>query len=615
MKIKQAGRKTVNILLAFCGTYGISYLLNMRETTSFAFSIFSVPLMAIIWLELQKCEEKLEKLVDGKLKKRRILYAAFVGLVFGSLLVAGYQLQWFGYTEYGYLGKLKIVLRGLCIAIPVFPVANLFFEWIDKIQLQQPAMTKKPWRNWRVFLCCWLGIWLCWLPVWLAYYPVVMSYDFHRQSLEACLGPGYFLNHHPVAHTVLIWVFCKFGAVIGSYEVAMGCFSQLQQLIISAVLGYACVMIYRLTGKKCATVVGAILFALFPVISVFVMCSTKDVLFSAFFVLFILLFLERTLCKTRRTLMDVLWVLSGIVMMLFRNNAWYAMLLFAVVLVIFCGKKERLRTLLLCVLLLVGARAAKFGIEYAVHANAGGELEPYSVVIQCMARTGCLREADMTEDIYELIDTYVTNECWQDYNPVIVDSVKESVHARNRLEKKSWDNIGEVLCAWVKVGMKYPNEYLDAFLQLTRGYWFLDDTSHAEMLGVGVEEQMGLIYTYNSYEPGAFEFNYEPVSKFPWLKEKLEKLVSANCYYSFPVGSTLFKPAFWCWMLVLLAVAYSYGKQKEKLLTAAYPLCYFGTMLLGPTALIRYVFPILILIPVLLALLFYHRPESVSLGK
>jgi hypothetical protein len=176
-------------------------------------------------------------------------------------------------------------------------------------------------------------------------------------------------------------------------------------------------------------------------------------------------------------------------------------------------------------------------------------------------------------------------------------------------QKKSWDDLGQVLSAWLRIGIKYPNEYIDAFLDLTRGYWFLDDTSHAEMLGVGAEERMGLLYTYNSAAEESLP-GMQHISKLPWLETKLESLLSDNCYYRCPVLSNLMKPALWCWLLVLCAVAYLYTGQRKKVLTALYPLAYFATMLLGPTAIVRYVFPFILLMPVLLALLCFTPREN-----
>jgi hypothetical protein len=61
---------------------------------------------------------------------------------------------------------------------------------------------------------------------------------------------------------------------------------------------------------------------------------------------------------------------------------------------------------------------------------------------------------------------------------------------------------------------------------------------------------------------------------------------------------------------MLCTAAYCYTRQRKKVLTALYPLAYFATMLLGPTAIVRYVFPFLLLMPVLVALLCFTPQET-----
>lgn len=598
---------------AFLGTYGVSYLMNLRGGVEFSYSVFTLLLMGALAVLLGRLENSLREITDRKVLRRRVAWGALLSLFFGVLMIAGYQLQWLGYTEPGFRGKARLLLRGACVAIAVFPFANAIFAATERLPECKTVSAGKKWRKPIVFMAGWFGIWLCWIPVWLAYYPVIMSYDFHKQSLEALLGLQYFNNHHPLAHTFLIWLFRNLGEALGSYETGYAWFSLFQQMIVSAVLGYACVMVYRLTGRKWATVLSGLFFGLFPLVSVFVMCTTKDVLFGAFFVLFILLFVERvyfvgssqTAGKRRAVLTDVLWVLSGILMMLFRNNALYAMMLFGILYLILCGRRERLRAFILTALLIVGGKGTLTGLQAGFHAHFGSDIEKYSVIYQSMARVGQRQLGNLSPETYALLDNYVTQECWESYNPPLADTIKAAVQKTNMNERKSWDDMGRVFSAWVKIGLQYPNEYMDAFLDLTRGYWFPDDTSHAEMLGVGLEERMGLLYTYNSAAEESLP-GMRHISKFPWLENQLEKLLSANEYYRYPVISGLFKPAFWCWLLLLCTVCFMYTRQRKKLLISLYPICYFATMLLGPTAIVRYIFPILLLAPVLLALLCYN---------
>lgn len=616
-------------LAAFAGTYGISYLMNMRESSMFSFSVLTILLFVAIFLLLVKFQERMELFADRKQRKRRARYVFFVSFIFALTMVMGYQLQWLGYTEGGLRGRGLILIRSLCISVAAMPLVELLFAFWEYLGSRgecrngtasedagagrNEAAGKKLWKY---FAGCFGGIWLCWIPVWLAYYPVIMSYDFHRQSVEVVNSFSVFSTSQPLVHTLLIWCFRQLGLKIGSFQIAFALFALFQQMFLAAALGYSCVMIYRICKKRWVMIGTALFFGLFPLISIFACCTTKDVLFSAFFLFFLLFLLERfVFCqeKNRRKL-DVLVILSGVLMVLFRGNAWYALLPFVLLLPFFCERREKYRILMTGVVLLLLGKGALAGIQVVLGAGSAAETEKYGAMIQCMARVAHIHGAAMPEETRELLKLYIPEEGWDEYNPAIVDGTKDVI-CRGEGCLPRWENTAGMLSAWLRIGVKYPNEYLDALLEVTRGYWFWDDTSHAEMLGIGLEERMGILYTYNSYEEVAFDGQLQHISKFPWLEEKLEEIVSDNSYYKYPVISNLFEPAFWAWALLLLVVFCLYDKKYRKLKILLYPLCYFATLLIGPTAIIRYIYPILFSVPVLFIYVRYGKESQAERGR
>ena len=157
-----------------------------------------------------------------------------------------------------------------------------------------------------------------------------------------------------------------------------------------------------------------------------------------------------------------------------------------------------------------------------------------------------------------------------------------------------------MLADWVKIGLHYPNEYLDAFLALTSGYWFLDDVSHAEVLGYGEDTNYGLIYTFNVSASAHFD-GIESKSFIPALQKTYQKIINGNSYYSWPIVSILFKPAFYCWILLLVMVSFVYRKEPKKQLMSLFPFVYLLTLFWGPVVNIRYAYPIMVIVPVLFA--------------
>ncbi|MCI8697028.1 MAG: hypothetical protein HFH99_09655 [Lachnospiraceae bacterium] len=592
-------------ILAFLGTYGGCYLGSIAGIYRAAFSIMGAPLMLLMLWLLARTRKRLEEIEDKKRLGRRVRYGAVVSFLFSITMIAGYQLQNFGMTGLGVKGKVLILLRSACLAIAVFPFTDILFCAVEKIPVHRTKQKRQgSWKAWKVFCLSAALIFLCLIPVWLAYYPIIMSYDFHRQIGEAAKGFAWFWPYQPIAHTWLIWLFLQVGHLLGNLQTGMACMALFQMLVYSLATGYACAFLYRILGKRWTVVAGILFFGVFPLNSVMVLCTTKDVLFGTLFLLFVLLLAERVFfCQGRKALvMDGLLVLEGCLMMQLRNNCIYAVAVFGIVWLLSAPKKEKLYVLLLCVLLVAGGKGTGMAIKAAIGTQLGtAKVEMYSVPIQQFTRVGHYHGEELDGKTREMLESYVPEECWQEYNPPISDAPKGVVAVTTFQE--NWDgHMGQMLADWFRLGIRYPNDYIDAFLELTRGYWFLDDRSYAECLGYGTEGRMGTIYTYNvsTMEDGT-EIPHE--SKFPWLEEQLEKIVSGNAYYNWPILSILFKSAFYVWGLLMVWIAFLFRRQKKQAILCLFPLLYMGTLFLGPVVQIRYVFPAMLVLPVAACLL------------
>lgn len=605
------------ILVLFLGMFAnisLSYLFNLiiEDTDfSFSFSVLIIPVWAVVFYVIRKFVMTIQNERGSKVFRRRLRYSLILAILFGLSMIAGYQLQVYGYTLHGIMGKVFILLMGIGVGVGVLPIFYGYFWWLDKrrekkatVELQDKPAIKSFWISWGL-------IFVMWIPAFLAYYPSIMSYDCHRQFQEAYMG--FYNTHHPLVHTFLIRVFMSLGESIGSYEVGMAMFSVFQMLILSVIFAYACNWIGRLTHKKWAVACAIAFFGLLPIHQVLVLSITKDVLFTGFFLLLCLLLLEfnQADTKVKKILLLVAMLLVGILVMLFRNNAIYAFAVFAVFYIIW-SKKERLVIALLCLAILFGGKFSANAIQTALDAGSGNKVEMYSVFVQQFARIGLYQNDNLDIEEYGIINRYVDSVHWSIYNPHISDGIKNNV-AETTFE--DWKNdIPTMLKDWITIGIKYPNDFIDAFLELTRGYWFLDDVSHAEVLGYGDDTEWGLLYTFNASKSDFFE-GVESKSFLPGLQKMYQKIVNGNSYYEWPVISMLFKPAFYCWTLLLVMVSLLYMKQNRKLMLCLLPLMYLLTLLLGPVVNFRYVYPIMVVAPVLVAWMFSNCDWKIKDGK
>lgn len=611
-KHKDTMQKALLALAAFLGTYGINYVCSLAAGNFFSNGVFSAMLCIGLYVLLKLTWQNFQQLETRGEKVKRFLYAFLLAEFFCALMIAGYQLKMNDITEPGFKGKGLILLRGACMSFAALPFTNYMFAWFERLRdVQIDAVATKVWKPRNVFFISWLVIFACWFPVFLAYYPAVMAYDFHRQSIEAVKGFIWFNSYQPLAHTWLIWLFLTIGKALDGYQTGMAIFSICQMLLFSVAAAYSCNVVYRLVKKK-AFVVGMVLFfGLFPFISILSVGITKDVPFSALFLIFMSLFVERHfLCNgkdKKQKIIDLLWVLDGIVMMLFRNNAIYAVAVFTVFYLILGAKKQRLRILIMCLALVLGGKGALEGVQLALGTEIrGSKVEMFSVPIQQFARVGHYHGHELDLEYYHLVYTYVPHEYWPIYNPPLSDAIKGGVGVYTF--PYTWEgHYDDMLKAWFRVGLKYPNAYIDAFLELNAGYWFFDDVTWAEVFGYGVEGRMGALSTYTSSTSEVIPEGIAHESKFPALETFLEEIVSGNCFYEWPVLSTLFKPALYCWALLVSAIAAIYMKKRKKILVILLPLVYLGTMFLGPVVQARYVLPIIVIIPMMLAVLMTHK--------
>lgn len=211
-----------------------------------------------------------------------------------------------------------------------------------------------------------------------------------------------------------------------------------------------------------------------------------------------------------------------------------------------------------------------------------------SIPIQQVARVYHLHAQELAEK--EAIEEMLPAVAY--YNPSLADTVK--THANVGM-----GNMGQFAAIWARLIPHYFYDYLDAFLFTTKGYWFVDDTSHAAVYDEGLSARTGYLLTDTK---GGY--NVEHHSFFPALEACYEKLFSANEYQSIPVIGALFCPAFFIWTAAAVCLMAALRKNSAVLWLGCYALGLFVSVLPGPVALIRYLFPLVLLCPILLNLVF-----------
>lgn len=566
---------------------------------------------------------RLKKEIKSSAAKRALIYALVFGAMLGIALIAGHQFKLSGMTAPGVKGKALIVLKGCLLTALFLPFTYMLFRLLDVCAAvrksgQDDASGKKSlsglvkilktgshgkMKPVKAGLISWIIIWLCWLPAFLAYYPAIMSYDFHRQFGEAVKGYIWFYEYQPLVHTFLIRMFWLLGVKLGNVAAGLAAFAILQSLVLSASMAAGISYVYRRSGMAPA-VIWTMFFALLPFNPVLAISMTKDILFSSFFALLILIVIMME--EKKSILLYAAFIVTGILNILFRNNAAYALIFLIPAFLI--GKKnikDKLLNAGLAVIVVVAGLGCKTLIRETMHAIPGNEIEKYSVPIMQMVRVTAYQADNLTPEQEGILRRYIDDLSWGDYYAPIADGAKSSVSAYRGSE---WIEGGSDLVKdYLTIGKAYPNDYIDAFIGLTAGYWSFFDRSHAEMLGVGDDTDLGLLYTFNSSINEVYPEGIESHSYLPSVELWYSHVVNGNSYYDWPVVSVLFKPAFYFWLFVYLCMAVLFKKSRKGISVFAYPLFYFMTMFLGPCVNFRYIYPYIVVLPILAAFILSEK--------
>lgn len=445
---------------------------------------------------------------------------------------------------------------------------------------------------------------LCWLPVFLAYYPSVFAYDAEGQLYQVIAHD--YSTHHPLLHTLFLGAFFRLGGRLGSYSAGMAAHSIVQMLLMAAAFAYALLTLYKEGVKRSLRLLLLAFYALFPANSVLALSTTKDVLFAAL-VLCYVLELHRLCCrKTAAAKKEQTWrqnvfcmlplVLIGVTMLLFRNNALYALLVsapLAAAILKRARRSEWKRYLWAALCTLVLFVMVSTGLKAALGAQSGSPREMLSVPLQQMARTRVYHEEEIGPQMRTELDRFLSSEwVFAAYHPHLADPVKNRAVIH--------DQPLRLIQCWLKLGVQFPQTYFDAFLDNSVGLWFLEDVSHAEIYGKGTESGFGYLSTDNRTMPAGCEIIED--SKLPGLRRAMEEIVSENRYQELPVVSVIFAPAFYWWLLVLYAADAVYRRRWERLVPVSFLTAYYLTLLLSPAVLVRYMYPLMVSVPPLLML-------------
>lgn len=303
----------------------------------------------------------------------------------------------------------------------------------------------------------------------LSRYPGILTRDSITTVSQVVFGS--YDNTMPYYHTQLVGLFVKLGlALTGDIDVGIALFHGFQIALLAT--AFACVIatLYQIGVPGWALGLAFFVYALLPYNIVYSVTLWKDVPFGASALLLAAAFYRLVKNVGRARKWDyAAFTLGAVGMALMRTNGWAALLIAAVLLAIVLRKQH---PLLVRVLLAVLALSWVMISPVLKLLNVPGTdpVEAFAVPMQQIARV-VANDRELTQEQQELLgEIFLMDKLGEAYDPQTVDPVKYETFRYDQVDHIR-QNAPRYLKLYASIGLRYPGDYLKAWIDETRGYW------------------------------------------------------------------------------------------------------------------------------------------------
>lgn len=433
----------------------------------------------------------------------------------------------------------------------------------------------------------WIFFWLIMIALHLlcyaAYYPGIFAYDIQTQFIQAG-GWAPYSNHQPIFHTLLWKAFYMLELKCKREGLGIILFSLTQICVMSTVFVYVVYFMARRKINHWILLLTYLFYAVTPTLAVFTLIPTKDVPFSGTLIIFTLCLIE--LCENGNVYFEKKFsvgvlIISGVLCCLLRNNGIYVIFLIGVLTCISYPKRgvPCFATIIVSYYMILNI------ILNSMNVVQGPIHEVLSVPIAQLSNVYVNQNEELSEADKQLILTYIP--AAENYNPCFADVVKDNFN-----DERFDENKGEFISLWWKFFLKEPVCYVNAFLSLNINYWYpgaVYPDPYSKREYIETRRWEGEHGATEVFFPNLYKF-YE---NFAHYENPMMKWPIFSFFFSICSAAVL-------WVILLFCV---YAKKRKDLVL---PFCTAGFLLLtymaGPTSLYRYVYTVLLLLPIYWAL-------------
>ena len=589
-KLENLIKKNITTLFHLLFAIIIYLLLMITMNLELRCSPLSISILLIIYFMIET--------YDKQEIKSNITVPNIAGSIFfGIMFVLGHDYLWNNefLTNINLLGSIIMLLKFIISSF-------LFYNFLTIINRKKIFKNKKE-KNINFFMkqlnktnifSIFLLITVCWIPYMILMYPTYLNPDSmfelaeflgidNAQSHDVILKNTSQLitSHHPVLYTYIIGIFSK----IGNINFGLYLFNILQTLFIIFCISKLLLFVnHRINDNRILSYF-LICICFFPFIPYTFTSLEKDILFTCFFILFIMEIYKLIFENTTNILT---LIISSIGIILLRNNVKYIFFLFLILL--FWKLKDKRKIIILTCICSI---AVIIGLIIFCNINditKGSKAEMLSIPFQQTARYVTYYENEVTKEEKEVIDkVLIYDKLKKNYNPRVSDTIKNTFNDRKPTEQE----LNNYFKIWFRMFLKHPMCYVEATINNQIENFYIGsinvytfrrsyDTKRYVMSGDYIDY----------YKLDTSKFGFKPISQL----EPIEKFMDNFIYriLNTPIIGYFALSAIYIWFTIILIIQGFNKKNSKLLLFCSFFVLYLGTFILGPCDSIcefRYVYP------------------------
>ena len=583
-------KNIIPFVLSFISTLGINGLITITSeqvtNNSFVYFIF----FALFLFTFSKIKI---------FKKGYTIFSIIFSMFLSLVLIIGSQLEFYSEIIWSFATLIKII----ALSVSIFPLNYLLLKYLDKFKIQKSDNINYK----KIFVITFLIILFFNFLVFLALYPGEYGYDAGFQIMEILEKDVQITSHFSLLFSFILAKVVNLGKVLfGSYQVGFGIYCFLQMTFLSYVATKITVFCAKRIPNKIIYFINVLFFSFFPLYTLMSISAAQDSVFAGLFCLIILNVIELIENKDywKNKLKPISLGILIFLLCLIRNNGFYCILISIPFIFLAC-KNKKVVVLLIFIIPLFAYKIYSgpvFNILGVTKTDTFREMlsipsQQFARIYNYNLKVFSKEELKQLKKFYPQIDDFK----YYTYRQSIADPTKSVLN--NKYVKS---NLKDYISLWTSNGVKDPENYVEAFLLNSLGFWYPNKNYNDDrMYHPYIEIEMMDAAKWN---PRYVQIKRE--SKFPIYEKILNITIGKNAWKRIPVISTIFTTGTYFIIFIFLFLLTILRRNFKYMLPISIILGLYATLFLSPVALFRYCFPIIMVSPLIINLILYQKKND-----